>query len=442
MSIDRNTSKNTRIRSGPVETRPGGGRSGFSLIELVVAIGILVIMMSLAGQVFTLSVKSTGQATALVNLNQSLRLLEDSLREDLAGIDPRGSMLVIWSQPVNAYWTPDIAEVDPADGDPLAGYIHDADPEREEERPAASGIFEMQQPRADRLMLFTSRRTQSVIYPQIWSDQAQVVYGHAELGELAPDGTWASVPVAFPDPPDTTTYFPIPAQQWHLARRSVLLVDAPVASIYPTLGLAVPVPPQSAIPTWDPVTGLALADELLVRDGEQDIIAKFDVQGLASGTIPANSGDLERWMQRSQLDLSPPATMAERLGHYFLPNCASFKVEWALSDPNIVGNTEIVWVDPGDVSKVVAQLGQPPFELLPTDPPRNLFEAGLGLQFDPTDLGPGSPPDLSTRTTHAFLSNDPLFPKALRITVDVYDNLSRLARPIRHVMIIPVGPQS
>ena len=34
---------------------------------------------------------------------------------------------------------------------------------------------------------------------------------------------------------------------------------------------------------------------------------------------------------------------------------------------------------------------------------------------------------------------DPMFPGALRITVEVYDNRGRLDRPIRHVMVIPVG---
>jgi hypothetical protein len=34
---------------------------------------------------------------------------------------------------------------------------------------------------------------------------------------------------------------------------------------------------------------------------------------------------------------------------------------------------------------------------------------------------------------------DPLFPKALRITVDVYDAANRLHYPIRHVMVLPVG---
>ena len=36
---------------------------------------------------------------------------------------------------------------------------------------------------------------------------------------------------------------------------------------------------------------------------------------------------------RCELDPTPPPQLPNGLGHYFLPNCASFKVEWAL-DPH------------------------------------------------------------------------------------------------------------
>ena len=54
--------------------------------------------------------------------------------------------------------------------------------------------------------------------------------------------------------------------------------------------------------------------------------------------------------------------------------------------------------------------------------------------------------------THVFVSKqhrvsggevelvaEDVFPSALRITVDVYDAARRLERPVRHVMVIPVG---
>ena len=78
---------------------------GFSLAELVVAIGILVLMFSLAGQVFNVTIQSTGQAKALTEVSQLLRAFEQTLREDLRQVQPGQSVILIQGNPVNAYWT-------------------------------------------------------------------------------------------------------------------------------------------------------------------------------------------------------------------------------------------------------------------------------------------------------------------------------------------------
>ena len=87
-----------------------GHRQAFTLSELVVAIGILVLMLALAGQVFNLTVKSTGQATALTEVSQLLRAFEDTLREDLRHVQPGHSLLLVQGNPVSAYWTREGAE--------------------------------------------------------------------------------------------------------------------------------------------------------------------------------------------------------------------------------------------------------------------------------------------------------------------------------------------
>ncbi|MCH7526903.1 MAG: type II secretion system protein, partial [Planctomycetes bacterium] len=223
------------IQSGRSSLPYGRGlvrRRGFTIIELIVSIGLLALMMSLAGKVFSISVASTGQATALIEVSQSFRLLGATLRDDLRSINPERSMLVIAANPINAYWTAEGRELDsPAnsgDGDPSSGYLHDADPEREDVN------RDMVPPRADVLMTFTSRKAHSVRYPSIWSNIVQVVYGHAELGELDGAGNW----VGGIGPDDFGTHdptigiaFPTPASEWHLARRSVLIVDAAEASL-------------------------------------------------------------------------------------------------------------------------------------------------------------------------------------------------------------------
>ena len=64
--------------------------------------------------------------------------------------------------------------------------------------------------------------------------------------------------------------------------------------------------------------------------------------GFYRGGVPAF------WLARSHLDPEPPAALRHRLAHYFLPNCASFKVEWTPNDIRLeqAGLPEVVWIDP------------------------------------------------------------------------------------------------
>src|SRR5438046_2828059 len=101
-------------------------RAAFSLAELIISIAILLLMLSLAGQVFNLTVHSTGQATALTRVNQDFRVLEQTLREDLRHVQPGQSVMVIQGNPVNAYWTRNGKEVD-KHSDPSKGYPHPGD---------------------------------------------------------------------------------------------------------------------------------------------------------------------------------------------------------------------------------------------------------------------------------------------------------------------------
>ena len=104
---------NNRLRS----TCGSVGRfRAFSLAELVVSIGVLLLMFSLAGQVFSLTMRSTGEALAFTEINQLLRIFEDTLRADLRYVEPGQSMILIQSNPINAYWTVDGQDADKAGG--------------------------------------------------------------------------------------------------------------------------------------------------------------------------------------------------------------------------------------------------------------------------------------------------------------------------------------
>lgn len=514
--------------------------SAFSLAELVISMGILVLMLSLAGQVFNMTIQSTGQATALTDVTQSLRILEQTLRNDLAHVHPGRSVLLIQGNPVNAYWTAKEREADDdaasTTGGPSNGYPHIADPNRE----LPDG--KLLPPRADMLMFFTEAPGASLSPAGgpsgVTSNLQQIVYGHADLGEYFPNTsggfdfqrrfpalTAGDGPEAFPTQsiggtryPSTTRTSADPAENWHLARRNALLL--------PTNSLACVSPWITALDDprlLDATSDLVCFDGRLLPSGpfsieDQILRPQWDATtGVPIGGPwfpPAIFGNVTQpyasWIKpfaRSQMDPTPPPTMASRLAHYMLPRCASFKVEWSL-DPGsefvggrLGGVNEVLWFDPGDAGDLTSATPSP-------DPLRSLQDRVNRLKVGASC--PVSGPDgdtcrnleslLNERTEHldgtkyslsdrfrtnGLSSSDPLawvplgavprpnpgnlvmftatrpgavrtistppgsaegepvpddlFPQALRITVDVFDRDRRLDRPIRHVMVIPIG---
>ncbi len=522
--------------------RPPGARQGaFSLAELVISMGILLLMMALAGQVFNLTVQSTGQATALTEVMQELRVFEQTLREDLRHVQPGNSVLLIHGNPVNAYWTQRDRDVDvdgAASGDgPRTGYDHPADPERED----ADG--NLLAPRADILMFFTARRGSSFAEAGtgMTSNLQQVVYGHAELGEYVASDTAAGGYEFHPvrgtvDPQgqldrpmfpvdavagakyaSTTRVADVAAEEWHLARRSVLLLSADGPA---------PTPPAQPVRRLDDVKLLrGETDVTWLRDmpgpkpsgnGYEDVVLRAWVDPTSGELappwyLPPVFGDLSKpyaqWFkpfERSRMDSTPPAVLASRLGHFMLPRCASFKVEWALNPHSefvagrLDGAGEVFWFDPGDN-------GDPSDAAVKPDPLRSLEERikalkkgasvcgandtlcqsldallnqctfhpdrgqrGDGLyslsdrfrgpnfspSCDPEAVWEPLAPDGKRTNLVVFTASKPpaycptppcepvpddMFPGALRVTVDVFDKDRRLDRPIRHVMVIPIG---
>ncbi len=447
----------------------GTRRPGFTLTELVVSIGILALMMTMVGTVFRVTTKSTGEAKAVMDVTRWLNLLERTLRDDLAAVNPGRSMMIIQANPVNTYWRTRDAELDArasgGDDKPETGYPHNPDPEREV-YDDDTDTFRMDRPRADVLMFFTSREQRSAVYPRIWSTSAQVVYAHAEIGDLDKDGAWT--PPAGPlhpfPAPFAAPLYPVPAEQWHLARRCVLLVDAPESSLYglidePSMTGPDDVPCDINDADYDAFFGKTRP----LRDGRVDLIDADPDPNFFEGQVVdrINASGLDEWINRSWLDLQPPPQVATRLGQYFIPRCASFKVEWALDlrkfivfDPT-VGDPppdRIIWLDPGrvDVNLDPQPLGE--LNALSDEyPPSSSVKTALVALRDDLSarFAPGTGIDTQTPVWYANdrpnsgHAGDPdrFFPVALRVTVDVYDESSRLERPIRHVMVLPVGTQ-
>jgi hypothetical protein len=363
-------------------------------------------------------------------------------------------------------------------------------------------------------MIFTARPGVSFTVEAgtspLTSNLQQVVYGHAELGDYVPSdvaGPHYTFERAtgdkpyFPEEqnyPSPTGVSPVPAAQWHLARRSVLLLPTD--------------PPSGPSPTPVP-----LLDDIPLLQCQADVSYGFDyetqvvrppVTPVGPWFLPAIFGNASLPRQpfaRSKLDPAPPALYANRMGNYLLPNCASFKVEWTLNPRSefvagrLDGVNEVFWFDPGDngdpaktvrtpdplrslgarvaaLKKGSSQCGatdtlcwnldslldvrhaldaSPPYSLSDRFRGRN-FAAGdpdaweqlapdknrpnlvVFTAMRPAPLPPPPPPGVPPPPLSEPVL-DPMFPGALRITVDVFDKERRLDRPIRHVMVVPIG---
>lgn len=469
--------------------------------------GVLVLMLSLAGQVMSLTVRASGQATAFTETMQAVREMERTLREDLRHVRRGRSLMVIQGNPINAYWTADGQGAD-NDANPANGYPFARHPDREIFTSAKQRI--LAPPRADLLMFFTERRANTYITysgrdippTQMTSQVQQVVYGHALIGdyEKTPSGGFSLQftpdydPRANPGPfPTFPTYWPVPAAQWLLARRVIHLL--PVSR------------PNGINPTsWADYSSQRFDDSELLQ-GQTDVLcltAPFTYETVALNPKPVPptttiNGPPRYWPElseftkpfdRSRLDPAPPPAMAHTLGHYLMPHCASFKVEWALDPASsfVAGRLNyengLLWIDPGNLGddlttpkddepldaiiKLHGVLKGDPSQLPREQAIRALLEARQG-RYDPSmpagyslkerfasDVNGGdkdwrNPVDDRRPNLHVFVANrggppddpvpDDIFPRALRITVDVYDKLQRLDQPIRHVMVLPVGEE-
>lgn len=102
---------------GPVSSKEasfGSSRRAFTLMEMVVALGILAIVMSFAGVIFRVSNDAHRLALANAEIMQKLRAITEQLDADFRGLRKDGEVVAFWRAARNKnYVEPDLAHPNP-----------------------------------------------------------------------------------------------------------------------------------------------------------------------------------------------------------------------------------------------------------------------------------------------------------------------------------------
>jgi len=448
-------------------------RSGFTLMELMVAVAILLAVLALIGTIFATVSKAGGNATSMATLHRQLSQVAEIIERDLQYTSPGPG-----GAPIG-----------------IAGRIIPAH-ETQRDRDLRNAPTPH---RADTLMLFTTA-AQDPIYP-ISTDLAalsQVVYGHADFGKFN---------VATGQIDLTTirqledTSIPIdqrqPASQWHLARRVIRFLAGPPTGRQPPES-----PPfghltdpqfltgeaevwgsisevKAMFPELFPEHGLLLqfADKKL--GGTQDGFPApncFYEYLLYNGNLFGRGSDGRWWVlgetgwsrkqydpntrqivsvtsddgpkdepnvdtiddlhrsshdlcravlyddtapadtpRRSVIDPKPPLGVPYALRWNFLPACSEFKVEYTYDNPR--------------------ELALPDNQIDPRSTPIRWYHPRPIRWYSVPDGGQIIWSGLSVNPEDAALTDPCRWPRGIRITLRVWDSAGRLNEPVTRTIV-------
>ena len=448
---------------------PKGARSqrGFTLVEMLVALAVLVVALSVVATVFDLTTKTTTQAAAISAVQTSVRELMLQLEQDLEQCDPAKSILVLVGRTQAAGLIDDDL---PAKrfyrvltGNPAA----DSNPEYRSSPPPGYS-----DPRADLMMFFTQRPTasrapsaQPANNPYLRGARhapVQVAYGHASFDRVAqnsgtpPTYSYANDIRHIGDQlGDGTRRSVLPAKEWHLSRRVAII--EPNLRQPPLIRLT-----QSAynrirrcLPSGSAGVGSAGGDVIslnltaLLDANSTPAVLNRRAYVWNAMSEPALRGIHELLFGRQSQDINdrhlatvlndPPADLRSNLGVQFLPGCAWFQVEFlmpedprnALDHPDQTqrdamprwvevphGLTYVFVPDTSENRALIARNGLDPLT-------RNVRPGARLFDFKRVDttLGALEIDKLSNRRVR-------LWPYAIRVTVRVFDTHGRLAEPL------------
>ena len=333
----------------------GHFRGGFTLVELIVSMGVLVGLMTMVGMIFSIATNAASTGTANMSVHRLLRMTREVIESDLENFDPAGGALAIYGWEQLAYASTD----DRASGRSLRGLsrVPNGDDELDYHPP-----FDYH--RADVLMFTTSARTApyAASAPGIEGTGQILVYGHADFGEMLTENLldpsrhkWEAADrfrrlengrllttllgVVVGNQPSA-----LPASRWHLARRATVFTKQDTklsAAIGGWLG------GNSRLTDASDRARIYRAGRSTISGNGLpggDLLDRFDIDEALSQWAASTEGipddwyypDVSRTEMRTVLDPTPPLGQQGRLAYQFLPGCVEFKVEITFDSPDMV----------------------------------------------------------------------------------------------------------
>jgi type II secretory pathway pseudopilin PulG len=344
----------------------------FTLVELLVAATVLVILMGMVGMIYKTSSSAVNRANATTDIYQKADVLQNHLTEAANGI-VRDSYLVIYG------WDP----ADPAGANKAV----------QEQGPGGKTLYNVTSARADVICFFVTGAFNSLT-TNLQANSGFLYFGHA--GSVKPPEYGTS-------PFDTTLTGPLIANRWVLCRFMHLFTPGNdgLASLDDNR--------DATISQWASQMSLGVA----FAPSYQYVRDTF-FPGLIQPTAPA-------------IDFSPTPPTKEFTFPYFLPNCGSFKIEFAMpasftppgtgsiSQPERDANG-IVWRDALDPNRA----NQPP---LPAT-------TGFGNNAGQINGGPiGAAAGSRGSDQIVIFRPTDTWPLMLRFTVRLYDRDVRVSSP-------------
>ncbi len=326
-------------------------RRAFTLVEMMVSLAVLALALSVVGVVFSITTRSASQAAAYSEALHWARQAAEQLKADLAQCDPSTSLLVLVGRKQRAGLTADDVAarryLRVRTGIPDADDVEDA----ETENNAPEGFSD---PRADILAFITNRPMASVappLNPDSGGPYAAgarlapvlVVYGHAALGEAGWNGSNFLWPQTVRHIQNNGGMSPIPAAEWHLARRATILRQEDSAGYSFDEGTLARI--ALCAPTLDePGDAATLNLAGLLAELERRNYARYlygpyeiydedrDLQTWVDGLLYGPPGGAPRRHVATVIAPEVPVELRSNLGVHLLPGCTWFQVEFLMPE--------------------------------------------------------------------------------------------------------------